>query len=288
MALLLILSALSQPTVPDEAAIRGLVDQLGSDYIEKREAAMQDLADIGLAVEPVLKKAIRTSDTEIAWRARKILQELTGHRKAVKARVSCLLYSVKREARGGKINACIASCNRILEIAPRYPVVLELRRAAVLARDDELAHLDLMRRVAALARISCGDLPLPRPDSFHFPTRKEWLEIQSKMSSRHIEELDEDVHPAIRRKLQTLRIDMAFEKTKLEDILAFVRDFTGLNILIDASLRGDEIDLDKLLAFKVKDIKLEGALKLLLYPLGLQYRVTREHVVLITARCCTR
>ena len=40
---------------------------------------------------------------------------------------------------------------------------------------------------------------------------------------------------AIQKKLNTMSIDLSFENSKLDDILSFIRDFSGLNILVDAS-----------------------------------------------------
>ena len=287
MAVLLLLAALTQPTVPEETPLQGLVDQLGSDFIEKLEAAMRKLFEIGPAVEPLLDEAIRTRDAEIAWRARKILETLTAYRKEVEADVSCLLLRAMSNAKRGDIDASIDTCDLILKIDPRYPVALELKEAAVRARHDGAAHLDLMRKVATLRGEIGQEFRLPRKDTFHFPARKDWPPLRSTITTVLTEDRDGDGQLSIRRKIQTMKIDMSFEDTKLEDILAFIRDFSGLNILIDATVVGD-LDLEKPMTFKVKDLVLEGVLKLLLSPLGLEYRITQERVVLITARHCSR
>jgi hypothetical protein len=78
-----------------------------------------------------------------------------------------------------------------------------------------------------------------------------------------------------------MKIDLAFENTKLEDILSFIRDFSGINLLLDAEVR-DRVDPDQTLTFKTKDLTLKGVLKLLLARFDLDYVITEERVLLLT------
>jgi hypothetical protein len=84
---------------------------------------------------------------------------------------------------------------------------------------------------------------------------------------------------AIQKKLDSMKIDLAFDNTKLNDILAFVRDFSGLNIVIDASSKADP---NKTITIKTKDLALKNVLKLLLTQFNLDYQITQEQVVLVT------
>jgi hypothetical protein len=86
---------------------------------------------------------------------------------------------------------------------------------------------------------------------------------------------------AIEKKLQTLKIDLAFENTKIEDILAFLRDFSGLNLLIDAAVR-EKIDPGEPVTIKVQGTPVAAALQRICEPKGLKYVVTPELVVLLT------
>ena len=47
---------------------------------------------------------------------------------------------------------------------------------------------------------------------------------------------------AIVQKLDTMRIDLSFENTRVEDILAFIRDFSGLNLVLDPTLDAGEVE----------------------------------------------
>jgi hypothetical protein len=78
-----------------------------------------------------------------------------------------------------------------------------------------------------------------------------------------------------------MKIDLAFEDTPLEDILAFIRDFSGLNLILDARVR-DRVDPGQVVTFKVKDLVLKHILSLLLSRFRLDYLITEAEVVLLT------
>jgi len=63
---------------------------------------------------------------------------------------------------------------------------------------------------------------------------------------------------AIFRKLETMKIDLAFENTRVEDILAFVRDFSGLNLVLDPTVDAGIVD-----KYSVKDFSLRASLEVL-------------------------
>jgi hypothetical protein len=71
---------------------------------------------------------------------------------------------------------------------------------------------------------------------------------------------------AIFRKLETMKIDLAFENTKLEDIVAFVRSFSGLNLVVDPTVEGGIVD-----TFSIKDSSLRTALEVLSSVKGLEF-----------------
>lgn len=59
-----------EPKRPDEAALRKLIDQLGDDDFDKREAAAKRLREVGLPALPLLRRAAKDSkDAEVRGRA---------------------------------------------------------------------------------------------------------------------------------------------------------------------------------------------------------------------------
>lgn len=81
------------------------------------------------------------------------------------------------------------------------------------------------------------------------------------------------------------RVTTDFHETPLNDVLEFLRDYTGVNVVVYAgSLMDAGIDLDLPISLGVKDVSLRSALELLLEPLRL-VAVVRDEVLLITDRC---
>ncbi|MBI3855412.1 MAG: hypothetical protein HY293_06950 [Planctomycetes bacterium] len=189
-----------------------------------------------------------------------------------------------------KFDRCIKLCEEILIIDPHYTVARELKEDSEKTRHKEEYFSILARKVEQWKKLTDDDeqAVIPWSQSVRFPSREEWAEISKRITESVIKteggaadaEADPDIL-AINRKLDTMKIDLAFENTKLEDILAFIRDFSGLNILLDAAVR-DKVDPDKPVTFKVKDLVLKNVLKLLLSQFNLDYHITEEKVVLLT------
>jgi type II secretory pathway component GspD/PulD (secretin) len=188
-----------------------------------------------------------------------------------------------------KFDRCIKLCDEILIIDPHYSVAKELREDSEKTRHKEQYYSMLAKKVEQWKRLTDDDdaAVIPWSQTVRFPSREEWAEISKRMTESVIKteggttaEEDPDIL-AINRKLDTMKIDLAFENTKLEDILAFIRDFSGLNIILDAAVR-DKVDPDKPVTFKVKDLVLKNVLKLLLSQFNLDYHITEEKVVLLT------
>jgi type II secretory pathway component GspD/PulD (secretin) len=185
---------------------------------------------------------------------------------------------------------CIKLCDEILIIDPHYTVAKELREDSEKTRHKEEYYSILAKKIEEWKRLTDDDekATIPWSQTVRFPSREEWAEISKRISESVIKheggvggaEEDPDIL-AINRKLDTMKIDLAFENTKLDDILAFIRDFSGLNIVVDAA-NASAVDPNKTITFKVKDLVLKNVLKLLLQQIGLDYRITEEKVVLLT------
>jgi hypothetical protein len=81
---------------------------------------------------------------------------------------------------------------------------------------------------------------------------------------------------ALFRKAETMKIDLAFENTKLEDIVAFIRSFSGVNLVVDSTVEGGIVD-----TYSIKDSSLRTALEVLTSVKGLEFDV-RYGVLFIT------
>ncbi|HUR38996.1 MAG TPA: hypothetical protein VM222_05860, partial [Planctomycetota bacterium] len=151
-----------------------------------------------------------------------------------------------------KFDRCIKLCDEVLIIDPHYSVARELREDSEKTRHKEEYYSLLAKKVEQWKKLTDDDdaAVIPWSQTVRFPSRDEWAEISKRITESVIKqeggttaEEDPDIL-AINRKLDTMKIDLAFENTKLEDILAFIRDFSGLNIILDAAVR-DKVDPDK-------------------------------------------
>ena len=84
-------------------------------------------------------------------------------------------------------------------------------------------------------------------------------------------------------KLNNQRLSVDFKETGLEDALGFIRDFSGLNLHVDAGVH-ELLTEDQLkVTLKVKDLLLKSVLKLMLGQRGLS-AMYKEGVVLIVPK----
>jgi tetratricopeptide (TPR) repeat protein len=188
-----------------------------------------------------------------------------------------------------KFDRCIQVCGEILYIDSHYHVAVELKEDAEKARHREEYYDFLRKKIDNWKALADSDdeAIIPYSETVRFPSPDEWAEISKRIGEATIkgqEGAASEEDPEIlgmNRKLDTMKMDIGLETAKLEDIIAFIRDFTGMNIIIDAGVR-DKVDLEKQITFKVKDLVLKNVLKLLLSQYGLDFTITEEKVVLIT------
>lgn len=186
-----------------------------------------------------------------------------------------------------KFDRSIKLCEQILLIDPRYAVAWELKADCEKCRHIEGYAGLVAWKVEEWKKVTDDDeqASIPWSQTVCIPSHDEWAEISRRFGvpgARGEGSISDDQDMlAIERKLDTMKIDLAFENTKLEDILAFVRDFSGVNILLDAEVR-DRFDPDQSVSFKVNGMALKHALRLLASFQNLEYVVTDEHVVFLT------
>ena len=82
---------------------------------------------------------------------------------------------------------------------------------------------------------------------------------------------------AVAKKLRRMKLFFNFENTRMEDILAFVRDFTKLNIVSRTK------PSDREFSFKIKGLSVAEALELLTMPLGHDVKI-EDGIVIIFDR----
>src|SRR6185295_3368355 len=84
-------------------------------------------------------------------------------------------------------------------------------------------------------------------------------------------------------KLNTMRVSVDFANQTLEEAISFLRDFTGLNIIVDAEVYKSQSEDQLKITLKVKDLLLKSVLKLMLSARELT-AMYKEGVVLVVPK----
>ena len=84
-------------------------------------------------------------------------------------------------------------------------------------------------------------------------------------------------------KLNSMRVTVDFTNSTLEEAISFLRDFTGLNIVIDAEVYKSQSEDQLKVTLKVKDLLLKSVLKLMLSSRELT-AMYKEGVILVVPK----
>jgi hypothetical protein len=84
-------------------------------------------------------------------------------------------------------------------------------------------------------------------------------------------------------KLNTMRVTVDFTNSTLEEAISYLRDFTNLNIIVDAEVYKNQSEDQLKVTLKVKDLLLKSVLKLMLNSRELT-AMYKEGVVLIVPK----
>jgi len=252
------------PLLLQDEPIRELIEKLGADSVEQRDDADRLLRLRAGEAEDALREAARNPDAEVAARAGALLDQISAWRNEVAGELFLLLNHARSEFDDGHFDHCARICDLALALAPGLPLLEGLRRDA-LEGCWRPGHGGLGQTV---------DLRWIR-----LPTPAVWTRLKDHIRRDYPE--DEWGEVPVHRKLATLRMDLDFENTTVEDILAFVRDYSGLNLVVDAGLP-EAIDLTRKIDLRVKDQTVEGVLRCLGAELGLVCLITEERVLLLT------
>jgi hypothetical protein len=100
------------------------------------------------------------------------------------------------------------------------------------------------------------------------------------------QESGEDSDPRkveVLNRLNTMRVSVDFTNNTLEEAVSFLRDFTGLNIVVDAEVYKNQSEDQLKVTLKVKDLLFKSVLKLMLSARELS-AMYKEGVVLIVPK----
>jgi len=84
-------------------------------------------------------------------------------------------------------------------------------------------------------------------------------------------------------RINTMRVSVDFTNSPLEEAVGFLRDFTGLNILVDAEVYKNQSEDQLKITLKVKELSLKSVLKLMLGSRELT-AMYKEGVILVVPK----
>ena len=177
---------------------------------------------------------------------------------------------------------CIEICDKILYINTNLTSVSEMRNVAQRLQHMKMSRENLKNYVEEWKR-TFEQIELNsavQADELEFPDMATWKELIAKRQPKGLAALDESINDedkTIVDTLHSIRITIDMQNAPLTAIVDYIREISGLNIHISGIDNPDA----EMISFKVQDIVLDGALRLMLQPRNKAYMV-RDGVVLIT------
>lgn len=177
---------------------------------------------------------------------------------------------------------CIEICEKILYINTNLTSVAEMRNVAQRLQHMKMGRENLKNYVEewkrTFERIELN--ATVQADELEFPDMETWKELIAKRQPKGLSEMRDEINDedkTIVDKLHSIRITIDMQNAPLTAIVDYIREISGLNIHISGIDNPDA----EMISFKVQDIVLDGALRLMLQPRNKAYLV-RDGVVLIT------
>jgi Flp pilus assembly secretin CpaC/tetratricopeptide (TPR) repeat protein len=177
---------------------------------------------------------------------------------------------------------CVEICEKILYINTNITSVAEMRNVAQRLQHMKMSRDNLKNYVEEWKRTfeQIERYAAVQADELLFPDMEIWKELISKRQPKGLSEMHEEINDedkTIVDKLHSIRITIDMQNAPLTAIVDYIREISGLNIHISGIDNPDA----EMISFKVQDIVLDGALRLMLQPRNKAYMV-RDGVVLIT------
>jgi Flp pilus assembly secretin CpaC/tetratricopeptide (TPR) repeat protein len=177
---------------------------------------------------------------------------------------------------------CVEICEKILYINTNLTSVAEMRNVAQrlqhmkMSRENLKNYIEEWKRTFEQVEINAT----VQANELEFPNMEIWKEVISQRKPKGIQAMSEEINDedkTIVDKLHSIRITIDMQNAPLTAIVDYIREISGLNIHISGIDNPDA----EMISFKVQDIVLDGALRLMLQPRNKAYMV-RDGVVLIT------
>ncbi len=272
---------------PDQTrAVQACITALGSSSPEEREQAAQQLREFGRAARPLLAGGTRDNDPDILFRCTQLLaliapvaltpgtlpveshwqtQKLDAAQRKIAAKLHAVRIDIHFE--GTRISDAIAFVRDSVGIEMKIESATANRLCSVKTHGLPVAaSLQLLTLPYGLDVKFDGQALVvgARLQAVHagVPTENAW---RSQTLG--------DYAKAIARRLTTLKVAWDFQDVPLNEVILFIRDLTGVNIVI-ADRNNPRVTLVE------RDLSLAAALERLTLPYGLDARIDEEGLVI--------
>jgi len=181
---------------------------------------------------------------------------------------------------------CIDVCDKILYIDPRLSTVDEMKMIAQRLRhvksdrDNARRYIEQWKRTFEKTEM----VGVVQADELSFPAREVWLEIISRRRPKGVLEADSDdlsdVDRDVMNKIRTIQIGLDFANNHLGQVIDYIREVTGLNIVIDSKEIPDPTAVTYA-SLRLKDVTIGSVLDVILVQKELAY-VVEDGVIVVT------
>ncbi len=234
------------------------------------------------------KEKKKLKDAELARKqeeaARKVA-ELEEHSR--KTRVATQINQLFREAQmefeNKRFSRAEQLCDAILELDINNKYAHDLRDVAISARHAQTDRTNLETYLEEARRQfeAINRKQISQTEVVEFPPNEEWKRISDR-TPRGIARAAKAVSPIdqqILNQMKEQKINLSFTDAPLTDVVAFLREFTGLNIIIDSQQIPTPADLR--ITLRVEDLPFDNVLGLIARMHNLAYKV-EDGVVFVT------
>ncbi|HKS16787.1 MAG TPA: hypothetical protein VJU16_05705, partial [Planctomycetota bacterium] len=186
-------------------------------------------------------------------------------------------------------NKCIDVCDRILYIDPRLNSVDEMKMIAQRLshvksdRDITRTYIEQWKRTFE----NIENIGTVQADELSFPARELWLEVIRRRKPKGILGTDEgqmsEADTEVMNKIRTIQINLDFQNADIRAVIDYVREISGLNIVID----GRQIQDPSTYTYptlRLKDVTISAVFDIVLGGKELAYQVESGVIVITTAK----
>lgn len=189
----------------------------------------------------------------------------------------------------GRYDEAVLMAERARELDPQnvaaHALYWKAKLSRRLAESKQIEELAEQGFVDAMNSVDWSAIPFDDRNPVVFPDARTWQELTERRKARYSrvdEAFRSQMEMEIERKLDEPIAPFDFQQTPLSDVIDFLRDATGVNIVVDwPGLEMAGITTNTPVSLRLEGVRFRSALNLLVRQLGLTYTI-RDDVLLIT------